>query len=65
MSTTFCGAVSKGVWSTAKDRTVAFIRSAMNRCFLGLIIESRVKRGSPRWCGMNICGNKVKVAAYQ
>jgi len=37
----------------------------MNRCFLGLIIESRVKRGSPRWCGMNICGNKVKVAAYQ
>jgi len=23
------------------------------------------KRGSRRWCSMNICGNKVKVAAYQ
>jgi predicted RNA-binding Zn ribbon-like protein len=23
------------------------------------------KRGSRRWCSMNICGNKLKVAAYQ
>jgi predicted RNA-binding Zn ribbon-like protein len=23
------------------------------------------KKGSRRWCGMNICGNKLKVAAYQ
>lgn len=23
------------------------------------------KKGSRRWCSMNICGNKVKVAAYQ
>jgi len=23
------------------------------------------KRGSRRWCSMNICGNKIKVAAYQ
>ncbi len=23
------------------------------------------KKGSRRWCSMNICGNRVKVAAYQ
>jgi predicted RNA-binding Zn ribbon-like protein len=23
------------------------------------------KKGSRRWCSMNLCGNKVKVAAYQ
>jgi predicted RNA-binding Zn ribbon-like protein len=23
------------------------------------------KKGSRRWCSMNICGNKVKVATYQ
>jgi predicted RNA-binding Zn ribbon-like protein len=23
------------------------------------------KKGSRRWCSMNICGNKVKVASYQ
>lgn len=23
------------------------------------------KKGSRRWCSMNICGNKIKVAAYQ
>jgi predicted RNA-binding Zn ribbon-like protein len=23
------------------------------------------KKGSRRWCSMNICGNKLKVAAYQ
>ena len=25
----------------------------------------RSKKGSRRWCSMNICGNKLKVAAYQ
>src|ERR1700759_5645165 len=40
MSTTFPGAVSRGVWSTECDRTVAFMRSAMKRCVLGLIIRS-------------------------
>jgi predicted RNA-binding Zn ribbon-like protein len=23
------------------------------------------KKGARRWCSMNLCGNKVKVAAYQ
>jgi predicted RNA-binding Zn ribbon-like protein len=23
------------------------------------------KKGSRRWCSMNICGNRVKVATYQ
>jgi predicted RNA-binding Zn ribbon-like protein len=23
------------------------------------------KKGSRRWCSMGLCGNKVKVAAYQ
>jgi predicted RNA-binding Zn ribbon-like protein len=23
------------------------------------------KKGSRRWCSLNICGNKIKVAAYQ
>jgi predicted RNA-binding Zn ribbon-like protein len=23
------------------------------------------KKGSRRWCSMNLCGNKVKVAAYK
>jgi predicted RNA-binding Zn ribbon-like protein len=23
------------------------------------------KKGARRWCSMNICGNKLKVAAYQ
>ena len=23
------------------------------------------KKGARRWCSMNICGNKVKVANYQ
>jgi predicted RNA-binding Zn ribbon-like protein len=23
------------------------------------------KKGSRRWCSMSLCGNKVKVAAYQ
>jgi len=23
------------------------------------------KKGSRRWCSMNICGNRIKVAAYQ
>jgi predicted RNA-binding Zn ribbon-like protein len=23
------------------------------------------QKGSRRWCSMNICGNKLKVAAYQ
>jgi predicted RNA-binding Zn ribbon-like protein len=23
------------------------------------------KKGSRRWCSMNICGNKIKVAAYR
>jgi len=32
-------------------------------CILHFIDTS--KKGSRRWCSMNICGNKVKVAAYQ
>jgi predicted RNA-binding Zn ribbon-like protein len=32
-------------------------------CILHFLDTS--KRGSRRWCSMNICGNKIKVAAYQ
>lgn len=32
-------------------------------CILHFLDTS--KKGSRRWCSMNICGNKVKVAAYQ
>jgi predicted RNA-binding Zn ribbon-like protein len=33
------------------------------RCVLHFFDTS--KKGSRRWCSMNICGNKLKVAAYQ
>jgi len=32
-------------------------------CILHFLDTS--KKGSRRWCSMNICGNKIKVAAYQ
>ena len=37
------------------------------RCCEGCIVHffDTSKKGSRRWCSMNICGNKVKVAAYQ
>jgi predicted RNA-binding Zn ribbon-like protein len=33
------------------------------RCVVHFLDTS--KKGSRRWCSMNICGNKLKVAAYQ
>ena len=38
------------------------IRKCMS-CVIHFFDTSR--KGSRRWCSMNICGNKVKVAAYQ
>src|SRR5262245_17797510 len=40
MSTTTCGAVTEGVWSTSYERISAFIRVAMNCCVAETIMRS-------------------------
>jgi predicted RNA-binding Zn ribbon-like protein len=58
------------VWAPIADATgelLSHIPSSRVRkcesCVLHFYDTS--KKGSRRWCSMNICGNKVKVAAYQ
>ena len=57
-------------WAPIMDATSDFFSEAdssrirkCESCVLHFFDTS--KKGSRRWCSMNICGNKLKVAAYQ
>ena len=41
-------------------------RSRVHKCAqCVLLFHDTSKKGTRRWCSMNLCGNRVKVAAYQ
>jgi len=41
-------------------------RSRVRKCGrCVLLFHDTSKKGTRRWCSMNLCGNRVKVAAYQ
>ena len=59
-----------GLWRPILDGTADLLSEADNyrlrqceACVIHFFDTS--KKGSRRWCSMNICGNKLKVAAYQ
>lgn len=54
--------VFDGVADLLSEPEIDRIRQC-EKCVLHFFDTS--KKGSRRWCSMNICGNKVKVAAYQ
>ena len=58
------------LWAPIADATADFLVATdpsrlrqCESCVLHFFDTS--KKGSRRWCSMNICGNKLKVAAYQ
>lgn len=58
------------LWSRLAESTAQLLVEAdhsrlrqCEACVLHFLDTS--KKGSRRWCSMNICGNKLKVAAYQ
>jgi predicted RNA-binding Zn ribbon-like protein len=58
------------VWSPIAAATVDLLSgidpSRVRKCESCVVhFHDTSKKGSRRWCSMNICGNKVKVAAYQ
>ncbi|MGC2160513.1 MAG: CGNR zinc finger domain-containing protein [Silvibacterium sp.] len=57
-------------WMPIIDATADFLSEAepsrLRKCESCVIhFFDTSKKGSRRWCSMNICGNKLKVAAYQ
>jgi predicted RNA-binding Zn ribbon-like protein len=58
------------VWAIIAEAVAALLtdtdHSRMRKCESCVIhfLDSS-KKGSRRWCSMNICGNRVKVASYQ
>jgi len=58
------------LWAPIIDATanlLAEIESSRSRKCESCVVHffDTSKKGSRRWCSMNICGNKLKVAAYQ
>jgi predicted RNA-binding Zn ribbon-like protein len=58
------------LWATIVDATADLLveteTSRIRKCESCVVhFFDTSKKGSRRWCSMNICGNKVKVAAYQ
>ena len=58
------------LWAPIIDATVDLLAetdsSRIRKCETCVVhFFDTSKKGSRRWCSMNICGNKVKVAAYQ
>jgi predicted RNA-binding Zn ribbon-like protein len=59
-----------GLWAAIADATADLLvetdSSRIRQCESCVVHFFDVsKKGSRRWCSMNICGNKLKVAAYQ
>ena len=57
-------------WATIVDSAASLLAepesSRIRKCQSCIIhFFDTSKKGSRRWCSMNICGNKLKVAAYQ
>src|SRR5262245_42680471 len=62
--------VPEYVWGPIVAATVGLLSeidpSRMRKCESCVVhFYDTSKKGSRRWCSMNICGNKLKVAAYQ
>jgi predicted RNA-binding Zn ribbon-like protein len=58
------------VWAPIVDATADLLtgteRSRIRKCESCVVhFFDTSKKGSRRWCSMNICGNKLKVASYQ
>ena len=58
------------LWAPIIDATADILveteRSRLRKCESCVVhFFDTSKKGSRRWCSMNICGNKLKVAAYQ
>ena len=58
------------LWAPFVDATAELLaetdRSRVRKCESCVVhFFDTSKKGSRRWCSMNICGNKLKVAAYQ
>lgn len=58
------------LWAPIIDMTVDLLTetepSRIRKCESCVVhFFDTSKKGSRRWCSMNLCGNKVKVAAYQ
>jgi predicted RNA-binding Zn ribbon-like protein len=58
------------LWAPIVDATVDLLTqtesSRIRKCESCVVhFFDTSKKGSRRWCSMNICGNKLKVAAYQ
>jgi predicted RNA-binding Zn ribbon-like protein len=58
------------LWSPIVDATADLLTepesSRIRKCESCVVhFFDTSKKGSRRWCSMNICGNKLKVAAYQ
>jgi predicted RNA-binding Zn ribbon-like protein len=58
------------LWATIIDATASLLTdteaSRIRKCETCVVHFFDIsKKGSRRWCSMNICGNKRKVAAYQ
>jgi predicted RNA-binding Zn ribbon-like protein len=58
------------LWSRLAESTAQLLvepdHSRLRRCEACVLhFLDTSKKGSRRWCSMNICGNKLKVAAYQ
>lgn len=58
------------VWALLMDATANLLTetnaSRIRKCESCIVhFFDTSKKGSRRWCSMNICGNKIKVAAYQ
>ena len=59
-----------GLWAPIIDGTADLLKetetSRIRKCESCVVhFFDTSKKGSRRWCSMNICGNKLKVAAYQ
>ena len=54
--------IANAVADLLSDRSLERVRKCEG-CIVHFLDTS--KKGSRRWCSMNICGNKIKVAAYQ
>ncbi|HEV2709077.1 MAG TPA: ABATE domain-containing protein [Edaphobacter sp.] len=60
----------RDLWAPIVDATADLLveteSSRIRRCESCVVhFFDTSKKGSRRWCSMNICGNKLKVAAYQ
>jgi len=54
--------IANAVADLLSDKSLERVRKCEG-CIVHFLDTS--KKGSRRWCSMNICGNKIKVAAYQ